>query len=160
MGLKMPPEKSAASAASEKGQRRYRTIVVASLVLLVVASIGGLISDRVGGWVSAVGFAASLLLTAVGTTRWQHEWHGGRALAERAKSVTWKYAVGGAPFGLDAEGVDSAYAEALSVRVPRPADFADDAPPPKPDEDAEMATPQGDVDRAGSSRDSCRNRDR
>ncbi len=141
MELQMPPEKTAASVASEKGQQRYRASVVSSLVLLVVASIGGLISERVGGWISAAAFAGSLLLTVVGTTRWQHEWHNGRALAERAKSVTWKYAVGGAPFGLDAEDVDSAYARALGAPAPRPADRGNDAPPPEPEKDGEVVAP-------------------
>jgi hypothetical protein len=141
MQLKMPPEKTAASATSEQGQRRYRTNIVASLVLLVVASIGGLISDSVGGWISAAAFAASLLLTVIATTRWQHDWHGGRALAEEAKSLTWRYAVGGAPFGLEAEGADRAYAQALDAPAPTPADFGGGSPPPEPDRDDEIAIP-------------------
>jgi hypothetical protein len=110
MKLQMPPAIDAAGAASETAQQRYRRAVAASLVLLIVASIGGLSEEPIGGWISAAAFVLALALTVRGpTTNWQRDWHEGRFVRERGKSLTWKYAVGGAPFGLATEDAKDAY---------------------------------------------------
>jgi hypothetical protein len=99
----------AAEEVSARGQRRFRQMTMATLALLLVAAVGGLVEHAWAGWVSAVAFALSLGLTALRSYQNAEQgWYDGRAGAESAKSVTWKYAVGGAPFGIgvaDAEAL-------------------------------------------------------
>ncbi len=100
----LPAVYRAASDASEQGQRAYLWIVRIQLVSLVVAAAFGVFSWTVGqadvaGIVAAVAFSVSL----VGEVFQLREdparaWYGGRAVAESAKTLSWRYMVGGNPF--------------------------------------------------------------
>ncbi|MEV0681477.1 DUF4231 domain-containing protein [Actinosynnema sp. NPDC050436] len=94
----------AADAASLDGQRRYVRAVRLRLVLAVAAAATGvwpLIVGRVD--LAAIGTAIALAgVTAtelnLKSSRPEDRWYDGRALAESAKSLAWKFAVGGSPF--------------------------------------------------------------
>src|SRR5215218_3557093 len=101
-----PPLYHAADRNSLDGQRRYLTATQLRLVMLVVAAGFGLIGWRSGradlaavvaGAAFAVALAAELYLLR---RRPDRLWYDGRAAAESAKTLTWRYLVGGDPFGL------------------------------------------------------------
>jgi SMODS and SLOG-associating 2TM effector domain 3/SMODS and SLOG-associating 2TM effector domain 1 len=84
-------------------QRRYLGMTRLRLILLVAAAVAGAVT------ISWFGFAgAALLLTAaiieldILRDRPDRRWYEGRAAAESAKTLGWRYAVGGAPFALGA----------------------------------------------------------
>ncbi|MBB5956789.1 hypothetical protein FHS29_003382 [Saccharothrix tamanrassetensis] len=95
----------AADAASLDGQRRYVRTVRLRLVLAVLAAVFGVFSWTVGRIdLAAIGTAIALAAVTVTevnlkSTRPEDRWYDGRALAESAKSLAWKFSVGGAPFG-------------------------------------------------------------
>jgi hypothetical protein len=95
----LPATFTAAEAASGRGQKRFKLFTAASLVLLTVAAACGIWESPIAGAIAAVAFGASFTMSAWVVTRdMQDAWYDGRALAESAKSLTYKYAVGGAPF--------------------------------------------------------------
>lgn len=49
---------------------------------------------------AAILFAATGVSILLGTRRWERIWYGGRAVAESAKSLTWKFVCGAEPFPL------------------------------------------------------------
>ena len=59
---------------------------------------------------------------------YENEWYDGRAAAESAKSLTFKYAVGGAPYGVEDAGAKHRYAEALAGMI---AELASPRPSPR-----------------------------
>jgi SMODS and SLOG-associating 2TM effector domain 3/SMODS and SLOG-associating 2TM effector domain 1 len=88
------------------GQRRFLTATQLRLVMLVVAAVFGLVMWRrgradlaavVAGAAFAIALAAELYLLR---RRPDRLWYDGRAAAESAKTLTWRYLVGGNPFGL------------------------------------------------------------
>ena len=96
----------AADRNSLDGQRRFLTATQLRLVMLVVAAVFGLVGWRrgrvdlaavVAGAAFAVALAAELYLLR---RRPDRLWYDGRAAAESAKTLTWRYLVGGDPFGL------------------------------------------------------------
>lgn len=98
----MPALHGAAEETSAEGQAQFRRLVMSSLALLVVAAVGGLFDRPWGGWLSAVAFAGSLVITALWVFHHaETDWYDGRAGAESTKSMTWKFAVGGQPYGVD-----------------------------------------------------------
>ena len=110
----MPALHRAAETASGKGQQRFKRLTGAALILLVIAAVGGMIDQRWAGWLSAAAFAVGTVATTLWMTRrLENEWYDGRASAESAKSLTFKYAVGGAPFGVENPDAKDTYAEAL-----------------------------------------------
>ncbi|MFI9452468.1 DUF4231 domain-containing protein [Amycolatopsis sp. NPDC052450] len=96
----------AADAASLEGQRRYVTAVRLSLVLAVVAAATGVVSWTVGTrGIDLAAFGTALALVGISATeiyvssiRPSDQWYDGRAFAESAKSLAWRYSVGGIPF--------------------------------------------------------------
>ncbi|WP_433262357.1 DUF4231 domain-containing protein [Actinosynnema sp. CS-041913] len=94
----------AADAAALDGQRRYVRTVRLRLVLAVLAAASGIFTWLVGRVdLAAIGTAIALAAVTVTevnlkSTRPEDRWYDGRALAESAKSLAWKFSVGGAPF--------------------------------------------------------------
>ena len=104
----MPAAYRAAEDLSARGQTRFRRWTVAALVLLVAVAVLGLVDESWAGWAAAAAFAASVVLTGLTVVRnAEDDWYDGRAVAESAKTLTWKYAVGGEPYGVaDGEAAD------------------------------------------------------
>ncbi|WCD93085.1 DUF4231 domain-containing protein [Microbacterium sp. nov. GSS16] len=99
-----PALQQSAAAASRDAQRHYLLALRTRLVGLLVAAFGGglvmsLGSPTVGGWIVLGGF-----LVAVGSEVWNaiekadRTWYQGRAAAESAKTLAWRYAVRGESF--------------------------------------------------------------
>ena len=97
-----------ADATSGRGQRRTKLLIRTELISLIVASVTGITTWRVGAGrydllalVSALSFLLALAATLVRAhTRPEESWYSGRAAAESARTLGWRYAVGGAPFAL------------------------------------------------------------
>src|SRR5215211_1359179 len=96
----------AADRNSLDGQRRFLTATQLRLAMLVVAAVFGLVTWHrgradlaalVAGTAFAVALVAELYLLR---RRPDRLWYDGRAAAESAKTLTWRYLVGGNPFGL------------------------------------------------------------
>jgi hypothetical protein len=114
----LPGLYTVAEQASAGGQREFRRLTSATLVLLVVAAAGGLIDRSWAGWISAAAFVASLAV--VGRRAFadaEDRWYDGRAAAESAKSAAWKYAVGGAPFGVGSHAPENLLHETLTKLI-------------------------------------------
>jgi protein-S-isoprenylcysteine O-methyltransferase Ste14 len=99
----------AADHTSTSGQRQFFRATGLRLFFLVgaAAAAAGVKTDSQPiSWLGFVG--AILLITAaivevyIMRNRPEGRWYDGRAAAESAKTVAWRYAVGGAPFALDA----------------------------------------------------------
>jgi len=111
----MPEAYFVASKASAEGQKRFKRLTRASLLLLIVAAVGGLIEEAWGGWISAVAFLSSIVLTALAVyQKTEQDWYDGRASAESVKSITFKYAVGGEPFETTDEGASVRFGDTLT----------------------------------------------
>jgi conflict system pore-forming effector with SLATT domain/uncharacterized protein DUF4231 len=114
IGASLPAIVTASDSASVRAQRRYLALTGVSLVLLVIASVFGIVHGHWAGWVSAAAFAVALVVTALDRTRAaRREWYDARAAAESGKSLVFRYAVGGDPLGV---GVANA-PEALRRRL-------------------------------------------
>lgn len=110
----LPAPYSAASRASKEGQDGFKRLTWVALALLVVASVGGLIDAEWGGWLSLAAFLGSIVLTALAVYRKaEQDWYDGRAAAESIKSLTFKYAVGGEPFGIASERPDQRFVASI-----------------------------------------------
>jgi hypothetical protein len=104
----------AADSNSLAGQRSFLFTTKISLGALVVAAAFGMVS--VDGWPARVigGFAtvafAAALITEVYRLKEQpdRDWYLGRAVAESAKTLTWRFMVGGAPFGINGQDTNDA----------------------------------------------------
>jgi SMODS and SLOG-associating 2TM effector domain 3/SMODS and SLOG-associating 2TM effector domain 1 len=96
----------AADQNSLTGQRRYLTATGLRLAMLVAAAVFGLVSWRTGGGdlagiAAAAAFGVALLSELyLLQERPDRVWYDGRAAAESAKTLTWRYLVGGDPFGI------------------------------------------------------------
>ncbi|HEX7306290.1 DUF4231 domain-containing protein [Lentzea sp.] len=98
-----------AEKASAHGQRRTLRLSRVRLLGAVLAAVGGAFKWKIGGgvdfwaWVALAGFLVALfsefLLWAMHP---ELKWNAGRAVAERVKSLAWRYAVAGDPFPSDA----------------------------------------------------------
>ncbi|MDH2429001.1 DUF4231 domain-containing protein [Sphaerisporangium sp. TRM90804] len=96
----------AADQASLHGQKRYITSTALRLALIVLAAVTAALSLRVGAakvdvmaLVTAVAFVGTALVEVyLLADRPSQTWYDGRALAESAKTLAWRYAVGGAPY--------------------------------------------------------------
>lgn len=92
-------------AASIAAQRRFLRASRSRLLLLVAAAACGALGARTGrgAGLAAAGVAAALIGAVLVeawliTARAERTWYDGRALAESAKTLAWRYAVAGAPF--------------------------------------------------------------
>jgi SMODS and SLOG-associating 2TM effector domain 3 len=96
----------AADRNSLDGQRRFLTATRLRLVMLVVAAVFGLVTWRggradLGAVVAGAAFAVALLAELYLLRRRPDRlWYDGRAAAESTRTLTWRYVVGGNPFGL------------------------------------------------------------
>lgn len=91
-----------ADAASLSGQRRYMTGTKWRL-LLAIAAAGCAVSNAVAAVAMVLlAFLATVYLEVwMLTERPERAWYDGRALAESAKTLSWRYAVAGDPFPAD-----------------------------------------------------------
>src|SRR5690349_13063627 len=97
-----------AEAVSRRGQRRTLLFSRVRLIGAVVAALGGAFKWKIGGtdvdlwaWVALFGFLIALfgeLLLWV--MHPEVKWNAGRTVAERVKSLAWRYAVATDPFPL------------------------------------------------------------
>jgi hypothetical protein len=100
-----PPLYTAADRNSLDGQRRYHNATRLRLVMLVLAAAFGLFTWRTaGGDVAGIGAAVAFVVALLAElyllqARPDRLWYDGRAVAESAKTLTWRYLVGGSPFG-------------------------------------------------------------
>jgi hypothetical protein len=119
--LALSPVIAAASAASSAAQARMLTATRLELGLIILASVGGMLAwvipPVIAAILSVAGFAGAFLLGGyVARARPERQWYDGRAAAESCKTLAWRYAVGGQPFGLRTAGeraTDEAYVESI-----------------------------------------------
>jgi hypothetical protein len=114
--------------ASERAQAAYFRLLGFETGLLI---LGALVSSMttmqsVVGFVAAVSILMSLVINVVSRQRrFEDAWFDWRAIAETAKSLTWKYAMRSPPLGRDSDGpVDAAFTRLLDdvLRSRRKAD--------------------------------------
>lgn len=91
--------------ASSSGQKWYVRWVTINLSLLFSGALAGSIgltdveSQRVVNTIAAIIFFAAVGVTSLlATRRWERIWYAGRAVAESAKSLTWKFVCAADPF--------------------------------------------------------------
>jgi hypothetical protein len=92
--------------ASGRGQKRTKILVKLELSGLIIASLAGVASYRVGidqfdllAAASGLAFTGALISTAMrASQRPEGDWYVGRAAAESIRTMAWRYAVGGDPF--------------------------------------------------------------
>src|SRR3954471_23301710 len=94
----------AASNAAASGQRLYMRSIRIRLTALVVSAVDGAVSWKIGGfeplaWLALVGFVVALgAEVVILALHPDQKWYEGRAAAESAKTLVWRYAVAGDPF--------------------------------------------------------------
>jgi hypothetical protein len=143
-----------ADAASRRAQKRYLLWVRINLALLILgALVGALNADDLRGKRILQSLAAGAFIAAlassllIATRRWERLWYATRALAESAKSLSWKFVAGVDPFPATLPAADVArhFARALHDLVHNsrhlPASLAPslDEPLPRPMLDARSA---------------------
>ncbi|HZX01599.1 DUF4231 domain-containing protein [Kribbella sp.] len=90
---------------SVRAQRRTLRLNRLRLCGAVLAAVGGALTWSIGKldvWalVALVGFATALIAELILLTQQpQRDWHSGRIVAESAKTLAWRFAVCGEPFG-------------------------------------------------------------
>ncbi|MFF2392272.1 DUF4231 domain-containing protein [Nocardia sp. NPDC058114] len=102
----MPQLFLAADTASVAAQHAYVGGIRRRLLLLVAAAVTGIVTWRVGsgridilGLVGVVAFIGAILVEAsLWRQRPDRTWYDGRAVAESAKTLAWKFSVGALPF--------------------------------------------------------------
>ncbi|MEU6117056.1 DUF4231 domain-containing protein [Streptomyces sp. NPDC047117] len=111
----------AADVNSLRGQRRYLLATKCQLGALIAAAALGVFSWQVNGAdVAAAGSVVAFCAAVVTEVYLLKErpdriWYEGRAVAESAKTLTWRYMVGGSPMGTE-ETEDETAAELLLTR--------------------------------------------
>lgn len=117
LAVELPAVHHAADKSSAAGQRRFMRLTAWQLSLLAVASLTTVFSWRIGEVnLAAVAGAAAIVFAGVlrvqaRTTDPTKLWYQGRAGAESAKTLAWRYAVGGDPFpiSIGSREVDSLF---------------------------------------------------
>lgn len=105
--FELPPVFGTSDKASLTAQRAYIRSTRVQLVLLVFASAAGAFTWTWGArdltaLIAGVAFAAAAALRLVMLRSRPHlRWYSGRAAAESIKTLAWRYAVGGHPFGVE-----------------------------------------------------------
>lgn len=101
----------AADEVSGAGQRKTKRLIRIELIGLVVASLAGVTVIRVEPYgldvlapVSGVAFVVALYCTVRrAQSKPEQYWYEGRAGAESARTLAWKYSIGAQPFPVDRE---------------------------------------------------------
>jgi hypothetical protein len=113
--FEMPDLWRAADTTSVRGQRAFLRLTRAQLALLVAAAGYGAVHTSAGGKLDWVPFAAgaafvmtAMLRVHLIAARPDRKWYDGRAAAETLKTLAWRYAVGGEPFGIERHTPDEA----------------------------------------------------
>lgn len=103
--IKLPGIHDAASEASGRGQTTYVRLSALRLISLLGATLAAALGIAIGsfdfsGLVLLVAFVAAAL-AELALIRFQPErdWYAGRAVAESTKTLAWRFAVQGEPFG-------------------------------------------------------------
>lgn len=106
----LPALYHAANQNSMEAQKRYLGWTAAGLVMLLIAAGAGALNpwwvnediEDLWGLVAAAAFSIAMLLRLhLLTDRPERSWYGGRAAAESARTLAWRYSVGGEPFRID-----------------------------------------------------------
>lgn len=109
----LPALFQAADKASQDGQRSFLWATRLRLWMFLLAAGAGPFVGRAGppDWPAVIavgGFAAALATEGYRlASRPERRWYEGRAAAESAKTLAWRYAVGGRPFEKQKEGNDA-----------------------------------------------------
>lgn len=130
----MPALFHAADIASKKAQGLFVNMMRANLILLVVASLTGVYSFDdffCKKWVAIISII--LLVVSTGITlivdgyKWEDVWYEGRAVAESAKTLAWRYATCAEPFlsNLSSELIDDKLREDLGLLMNNKKGLAD-----------------------------------
>jgi hypothetical protein len=114
-----------ADRASGEGQRTFMVLTFLNLAALLLAAGVGPYKAEVFdggadlfGLVAVVAFIAALMFrTYAITTAPEKSWYAGRALAESAKSLAWRYAVGAEPFPHSGTNLEALLTERLEELV-------------------------------------------
>jgi hypothetical protein len=103
-----------ADSSSTGAQRRYLVASRLRLILLIAAAVTGAVSVRLGnnGDFAGVGTAIALVGAIVAEgwlvkERPERSWYDGRALAESAKTLAWRFAVCAPPFPRSLDNVEA-----------------------------------------------------
>jgi hypothetical protein len=109
----MPQVHDAANAASLSGQRTYIKLSATRFIALFVAAVAGAAGIAIGrfdlsGLVLLLAFTiAALVEFALVRSQPERNWYAGRAIAESMKTLAWRFAVQGEPFGPSLNTVDA-----------------------------------------------------
>lgn len=110
----LPAGFEATDQASAQHQKVAARLLAAQLLALLVAAVGGSVNLKIdhhrvnlGGLLSLLGFATATVVVLIAQTRdAEGRWYRTRAAAESFKTLSWRYAVAGEPFGSCAQGTD------------------------------------------------------
>jgi SMODS and SLOG-associating 2TM effector domain 3/SMODS and SLOG-associating 2TM effector domain 1 len=95
---------------SQRAQRSYLVAFKLRMGAFLVAAFGGATGSNVGGVIAFVAFACALGAELfLATTSPLKTWYEGRAVAESAKTLAWRYMVCGKPFEINATDVDNLF---------------------------------------------------
>ena len=120
--VELPALQRAASRSSRSAQRRYLQLTAAQLVLLAAGSLLS-VPSWIRGDINVSALFAAVAIVLAGVFRVQirmsqptKTWYHGRAAAESAKTLAWRYAVGGDPFpvSLTEAEADTRFADRLT----------------------------------------------
>lgn len=97
-----------ADSTSVSGQRIHLRLLQFELAFLAVGSGLGAIGERESSIAASVVFVLAIVVRCYRMTeRPDRNWHTGRASAESVKTLSWRYAVGGNPFGVEVPPADA-----------------------------------------------------
>jgi SMODS and SLOG-associating 2TM effector domain 3/SMODS and SLOG-associating 2TM effector domain 1 len=123
----MPHLFQAADKASLQAQRSYIGGTRTRLLVLGAAAVIGICSWRVGSGridvLGILGVVAFVIATVADLSIWKSRpdkaWYDGRAVAESAKTLAWKFAVGALPFPVEMDLADARRALVLRLQSVR-----------------------------------------
>ncbi|WP_162237268.1 DUF4231 domain-containing protein [Aeromicrobium sp. Leaf272] len=112
-----PALHDSANSASLEGQKHFLRALKVRLTGLLVSALGGALliggeESAVGGAVALAGFTVALACELyVSIAKPDRRWYEGRAAAESAKTLAWRYAVRGESFAEDTREVDRYFSD-------------------------------------------------
>jgi hypothetical protein len=111
--IELPAVHEAANVTSGRGQKRYVFLSLLRLVSLLVAAIAGALGFATSGFdlwgfiLLAAFLGAAVAEFALIRFQPERDWYAGRAIAESTKTLAWRFAVQGEPFGPTLEQVQA-----------------------------------------------------